>query len=148
MPTMTGDWNHNSYILKPTIAPPASGTVPPPSPIDVDTTKWAQGTLKIEAGSTSKGKLIFKPSGLEIVITFSLETNNGQTLFRAQGVGESVQLKGLVYDLLGWASVDGADNVTEVAGGILAVKAGPFPAPKDGLNGEKVGAVGFFRLSK
>ena len=153
MPTMTGDWNHNSYILDPTkeqldaptvIVPPP--TIAPP-PIPVNATKWAKGTFKIEAGSTSKGKLSFVP-GLELVVDFSLETSNGQTVFRAQGVGEAGPLKGLVYDLLGWASLDNGGEVTEVAGGILAVKAGALPPPNNGLNGQEVGAVGYFKLSK
>lgn len=152
MPTMSGDWNHNSYLVEPTTAqfnaaPPSSPPPPaiPASRVEVDAFKWAKGTFQIDTGSSTKGKLIFVAGVAELVVTFSLESGNGQTVFRGQGVGESGPLNGVVYDLLGWATVDGSDNVTGVAGGILAVKGGPGGA---GLGGQPVGTVGYFKLSK
>ena len=85
--------------------------------------------------------------GFELVVNFSLESNDGQTIFRAKGVGESgPQLKGVVYELLGWVKLDGAENVVEVSGGILAVKGADADA-NGGLGGQAPGAVGFFKLS-
>ena len=115
--------------------------------------KWAKGTLEIDPASTSKGHLVFVP-GVELVVEFSLESMGSQTIFRAQGVGQTGPLKGVVYDLLGWAATDETGAVTEVAGGILGVKETNAASlsgghPRDnGLAGEKPGTIGYFRLSK
>ncbi len=149
MPQMTGDWNHNSYLLTPTSDQFDARTVPaPPSPIPVDAIKWAKGTFKIDAGSTSRGRLIFVPGVAELVVYYSLENSNVQTIFRAQGFGEAGPLKGVVYSLLGWATLDDAGSVTEVAGGILGVKGSSTPPPGDGLAGQIPGTVGYFKLSR
>ena len=147
MPTMSGNWSYNSYLVQPTKAQSDAVTVPPPSiPTSVDAVKWAKGSFNIDQNSQSKGHLIFVP-GFELVVNFSLESNDGQTIFRAKGVGESgPQLKGVVYELLGWVKLDGAENVVEVSGGILAVKGADADA-NGGLGGQAPGAVGFFKLS-
>ena len=144
MPTMSGNWNHNSYLVEPTAQ--QFNAAPAPSPrVSVDTFKWAKGSFEIESNSPAKGRLVFATS-VELIVDFSLESNDGQTIFRAKGVGESGPLKGVVYELLGWAKLDGAENVVEVSGGILAVKGADADA-KVGLSGQAPGAVGFFKLS-
>ena len=144
MPTMSGNWNHNSYLVEPTAQ--QFNAAPAPSPrVSVDTFKWAKGSFEIDSNSPAKGRLVFATS-VELIVDFSLESNDGQTIFRAKGVGESGPLKGVVYELLGWAKLDGAEKVVEVSGGILAVKGADADA-NVGLGGQAPGAVGFFKLS-
>ena len=144
MPTMSGNWNHNSYLVEPTAQ--QFNAAPAPSPrVSVDTFKWAKGSFEIDSNSPAKGRLIFATS-VELVVDFSLDSNDGQTIFRAKGVGESGPLKGVVYELLGWAKLDGAEKVVEVSGGILSVK-GADDGSRVGLGGQPLKTVGFFKLS-
>ncbi len=141
MLTLTGKWNHNSYLILPTQAQFDGAP-----PIPANAVKWAKGELDIPPGSVNKGRLIFQP-GAELVVSFSLETIDGQVLFKAQGVGEAGPLQGVVYHLMGWATPADNGDISEVSGAILFVK-GADANSAAGSGGQAPGTVGYFRLSK
>ena len=153
MPQIIGQLNHNSYLVTPTKTQFDAPMIPAPvSPVSIDAMKWAKGTLKIDGGSTSTGRLIFAvgptlADGPELAVEFTFETIYDQTIFKGQGVGKSGPLLGVVYHLLGWATVAPDGSVTEIAGGILAVK-GADSNPAVGLGGQAPGTVGYFKLSQ
>lgn len=128
MPQINGPLHHNSYVVtKLSQAQFDAPMIPQPTtPVDVDAVKWAKGTLTINSGSTTTGKLVFAVSppmtvGPSLDIDFSFETFNGQTVFKGLGIGKTGPLTGVNYQLLGWAKLDTAGAVTEIEGGILAV---------------------------
>ena len=149
---ISGPLNHNSYLVQPTSAQCDAAMIPPPtSPISIDAVKWAKGTLRIDPGSTTTGKLIFAvgpalADGPELAVDFSFETSDEQTVFKGRGVGKAGPLQGVVYLMLGWATVAADGSVTEISGGILAVK-GADSNPAIGLGGQPPGTVGYFKLS-
>ena len=136
------DWIHQSFLVLPT---PAESSAAPKTAVTCQ--KWAKGDLRLvdsPDGSGSSGTLTFAPTvELMVSVKCTAASGNAPAPFQATGTGIGGPLKGVIYQLAGWAFRGPDGKVESVQGGIQAVR-GSDAKPEVGLGGFPVGTVGYF----